>query len=165
VPDPFEDSNANAPVEPPYADKARDYLNNHLQDTALVKLMNLDPLTQAEKDELEKVFTQDLGTPAEFAVWSNGKPLLVFLRMQLGILDSAIQTKLGSILNSSSLNQLQADYLKEVVRYVRVNGDVTMIDFVNNNVLPVPGNDFGAFFGTNLGSFRTLVNDLHTPIM
>lgn len=164
-PEPFAPSNApSAPVAKPYADKAREYINAHLTDVAFVKLTNLDPLTQQEKDDLDKVFTQDLGSAAECAVWTNGKKLLAHLRTQVGILDSAIQTKLGSVLNSSALNQLQADYLKKVVEYVRINGDVTLSDFVNGRALPIPGNDLGNFFGTCLTLFRDLVNGLHDPI-
>lgn len=165
APDPFMPSSTTmAPVAKPYADKARDYINDHLQDVAFVKLSNLDPLTQQEKDDLYKVFTQDLGSAAECAVWTNGKKLLAHLRMQVGILDSAIQTKLGSVLNSSVLNQLQSDYLKKIVEYVRINGDVTLSDFVNGTAPSILGGDLGAFFGTNLTLFRDLVNGLHDPI-
>jgi hypothetical protein len=165
APDPFMPSSTTmAPVAKPYADKARDYINDHLQDVAFVKLSNLDPLTQQEKDDLYKVFTQDLGSAAECAVWTNGKKLLAHLRMQVGILDSAIQTKLGSVLNSSALNQLQLDYLKKIVEYVRINGDVTLSDFVNGTAPSILGGDLGAFFETNLTLFRDLVNGLHDPI-
>ena len=124
-------------------------------------------MSQQEKDDLDKVFTQDLGSAAECAVWTNGRPLLVHLRTQVGILDTAIQTKLGSILNSNALNQLQSDYLKNVVQYVRINGDVILGDFINGDArqaLPVPGGDLSNFFGTNLTLFRDLVNGLHNPI-
>lgn len=166
-PDEFAPTNTTTPVVKPYADRARDYINAHLQDVALVKLSNLDPLSQQEKDDLDKVFTQDLGSAAECAVWTNGRPLLVHLRTQVGILDTAIQTKLGSILNSNALNQLQSDYLKNVVQYVRINGDVILGDFINGDArqaLPVPGGDLSNFFGTNLTLFRDLVNGLHNPI-
>ena len=163
--DPFGPANANtAPVAQPYAYKAMAYINAHLTDVAFVKLTNLDPLTQQEKDDLNKVFTQDLGTAAECSAWTNGKDLLAHLRTQVGILDSAIQTKLGSVLNSSALNQLQADYLNKIVQYVRLNGDVTLSDFVNGRALPIPGGDLGNFFGANLTLFRDLVNGLHDPI-
>ena len=159
------DSGAVAPMEKSYADKAREYLNNHVADPALVKLSNLDPLDQAEKDELNKVFKQDLGSDAEFSAWSNGMPLLPYLRQQVGIPDSAIATKFGSFLKIDPLTQSQLDYLNGIVKYVRENGDLTTKDLRDKpNLLPVPRNDYAAFFGQNMNYLKQLVDGLHTPI-
>lgn len=160
-----EDSSSVAPLEKSYADKARDYLNDHIADPALVKLTNLDSLDQTEKDELKKVFKQDLGSEAEFSAWSNGMSLLPYLRQQLGISDNAISTKFGSFLKLDPLTQDQLDYLNEIIQYVRTNGDLTMKELGNNpNICPVPGGDFSAFFGSNLKYLKELIDGLHLPI-
>lgn len=148
--------------EKPYVQKAQEYLKDS-KNPALAKLRNLDALSQEEKDELEQVFNQRLGTAADYAAWSNNAPLLAFLRSQVGISDQSVQTKFGSFLNGNTLDAAQLAYLEQIISYTRSNGDITLPDL--QKVSPFCDVDVVQLFGSKLAHIKTLVDGLHRPVM
>lgn len=144
-----------------YAERAQDYLKK--SGPALAKIRNLDDLTDEEKNELETEFKQNLGTESEFVNWSGNKPLLPFLRIQVGIADEAIQTKFGSFLNDTVLNDQQLTYMNQIISYTRQNGDINFMDL--QKVSPFCDIDVTSLFGDKIGHIKTLVNGLHRPVM
>lgn len=147
--------------EKTYEEKAREYIQKG--SPALAKLRNLDELTQAEKTELEKAFKSSLGTEADYAAWSGNKPLLPFLRMQVGIADEAVQTKFGTFLNPKVMNPQQLAYMNQIISYTRENGDITFLDL--QRVTPFCDVDIMSLFGTQIAQIKTLINGLHRPVM
>lgn len=144
-----------------YAEKAFDYIAEG--KPVFAKIRNLDELTQAEKDDLDTTFKCNLGTSAEYAAWSGNKPLLPFLRVQVGIADSAIQTKFGSFLNTAVLNEQQLTYMNQIISFARENGDISFLDL--QRVSPFCDVDVMALFGTKITYIKTLINGLHKPVM
>lgn len=147
--------------EKTYAEKAQEYIEKG--NPALAKLRNLDELTQAEKDDLDSMFKTKLGTPADYAAWSDNKPLLPFLRVQTGIADEAIQTKFGTFLNPETLNEQQLIYMNQIISYARENGDITFMDL--QRVSPFCDVDIMGLFGPKIAHIKTLINGLHHPVM
>lgn len=147
--------------EKTYEEKVREYIQKG--NSALAKLRNLDELTNQEKDDLESVFKTKLGSAADYALYSGNKPLLPFLRVQVGISDEAINTKFGSFLNENVLNAQQLDYMKQIISYARENGDITFMDL--QKVSPFCDVDIMELFGERIAQIKTLVNGLHKPVM
>lgn len=147
--------------EKTYAEKAHEYIAKG--NPALAKLRNLDELTQEEKDDLDNTFKIKLGTEADYAAWSGNKPLLAFLRSQVGIADEAIGTKFGSFLNSDALNDAQLQYMQQIINYTRENGDIVFLDL--QKVSPFCDIDIMSLFGTNIAYIKTLINGLHRPVI
>ena len=157
------DKSSDVEVSPQktYAEKAKDYIVNG--NPILAKIRNLDELTQEEKDELETVFKSKLGSPADYAAWAGNKPLLPFLRVQVGIADEAIRTKFGSFLNASTLDAQQLTYMNQIISYARENGDIVFLDL--QKVSPFCDVDIMALFGTKISYIKTLINGLHKPVL
>ena len=149
-----------APIQT-YAEKVREYIAKG--SVALAKIRNLDDLTQEEKDELNEVFKLKLGSDVDYAAWSHNKPLLAFLRVQIGIADEAITTKFGSFLNTNTLTPAQLQYMEQIISYTRENGDIAFLDL--QRVSPLCDVDIMGLFGTNISHVKTLINGLHRPIM
>lgn len=147
--------------EKTYAEKALAYIRKG--SPALAKLRSLDELTEEEKAELETAFKSTLGTEADYAAWSGSRPLLPFLRVQVGIADEAIQTKFGSFLNPQAVNPQQLAYMEQIVSYTRENGDITFLDL--QKVSPFCDVDIMSLFGPQIAQIKTLINGLHRPVM
>ena len=162
IPDEIK-ADAAVPADQPraYAEKAMEYLSAG-SDPSLAKLRNLDELTDTEKEALKKVFYETLGTEAEFTTWSDSTPLLLFLRMQVGIADEAIQTKFGSILNNSELNAVQRNYMEHIIEYAKKNGDITFMDLQRES--PFNDYDIMELFGDKVILVKNLVNGIHKPV-
>ena len=144
-----------------YTEKAQEYIQKG--SPVLAKIRNLDDLTQAEKDELENTFKVKLGSAADYASWSGNKPLLPFLRVQVGIADEAISIKFGTFLNSGELNPAQLAYMNQIIGYARENGDIVFLDL--QRVSPFCDVDIMALFGPKIAHIKTLINGLHKPVM
>ena len=157
-----DDSSTGGAPRKSYAEKASEYILSS-GNPALAKIRNLDMLTEEEKKELADVFTNQLGTAAEFGTWSGGKPLLVQLRMQVGIADEAVDTKFASILNDTSLDDMQKSYLQHIIDYVKTNGDITFMDL--QQVSPFCDYVITDLFGDKLMYIKNLVNGLHKPVL
>lgn len=157
----YADGGGSVIREKSYPEKAKEYIA--AGSPALAKIRNLDDLTQEEKDELDHVFKSQLGSEADYAAWSGNKPLLAFLRVQVGIADEAIATKFGSFLNSNVLNDAQLQYMQQIIRYTRENGDIVFLDL--QRVSPFCDVDIMSLFGTNISYIKTLINGLHRSIL
>lgn len=162
VDDWVEDTGTAAAKEKPYSQKAMEYLQS-ANTPALAKMRNLDELTEDEKKELSDVFTVQLGTAADFAGWSGNKPLLVFIRLQIGIADEALTVKFGSFLNASVMNGAQLTYLNQIIDYARRNGDITATILLKES--PFCDADVMKLFGDKFPYVKQLINGLHHPVM
>lgn len=155
------DTGIDITPEKSYAEKAQEYIASG--SPALAKIRNLDELTQEEKDELEQVFKHQLGGEADYATWSGNKPLLAFLRVQVGIADEAIETKFGSFLNVDTLDAEQLEYMRQIIDYTRENGDIAFLDL--QRVSPFCDMDIMSLFGMKIAHIKTLINGLHRPVL
>lgn len=154
-------SDDTADIQKPYSEKALDYITNN-NNPSLAKIRNLDTLTNEEKTELHHIFCEQLGTEAEFKTWSGNIALLPFLRLQVGIADEAIQTKFGSILNYPNLNDIQKEYMQQIVEYAKKNGDISFMEL--QHVSPFCDYDILALFGDKRFLIKNLVSGIHKPI-
>lgn len=149
-------------IKKPYAERAQEYIDKDSPE--LAKLRNLDILTKAEKDTLVDVFTIQLGSLAEYNTWSGEMPILPFLRIQTGINDSAIQTKFGSFLNDSVLDEMQLTFMMQIIEYARQNGDITASDL--QKVSPFCDVDIVGLFGAEKFDYvKQLINGLHKTVV
>ena len=162
VPDRIDaDAEGTEETQKPYAEKAMEFLSGS-NLPSLAKIRNLDALTDDEKAELNQIFCEQLGTEAECKTWTGNLPLLPFLRLQVGISDDAIQTKFGTILDGSGLNDIQKGYMQQIIEYARKNGDF-QIKFLQT-VSPFCDYDLVSMFGEKLILVKQLVDGIHKPV-
>ncbi|MCR5141457.1 MAG: DEAD/DEAH box helicase family protein [Ruminococcus sp.] len=156
-----DDGNTGDAPQKTYAEKAMEYIQSS-GNPSLAKIRNLDMLTDDEKTELTDVFTNQLGTAADLSTWSGGKSLLIWLRLQVGIADEAVQTKFASILNDPTLDEMQKSYIQQIIDYAKTNGDITFMDL--QQVSPFCDYVITDLFGDKLMLIKNLVNGLHKPV-
>ena len=120
-------------------------------------------MTDAEKAELEDLFKTQFGTEADYLIWSENKPLLPYLRTQVGISDEAIQLKFGSFLNGDELSADQLEYMGHIISFAKENGDIVFLDLQRES--PFCDLDVVELFGAKISHIKTLINGLHRPMM
>lgn len=143
-----------------YQEKVQNYLADD-KNVILNKIKNLDILSQNDKDELTKQFTQILGTQTDYSKWSN-KPLLVKIRSQIGFTDNAVNTKFGSFFNHNVLDDNQYKFIENIIQYTRINGDITFSDLQNES--PFCDVDIVGMFDSKIVHIKTLINELHNAV-
>lgn len=106
-----------------YKDKVNSYFNQHADDVEAVrKLVKNEPLTEQNYKELENIFTKELGTKEEYNLNYQGRPFGLVVRTIAKMEPEAAEKAFSRFINDHNLNDRQIAFVKQVIRYIEVNG-------------------------------------------
>ena len=140
-----------------YREKVVDYLNAHTDSAVIRKIRQMEKLTPADMDEIERLCFHELGTKEEFDEENKdneGRSVAGFLRSLTGLDPAAVNEKFGVFLQQGSLNAMQQRFVGEVVDYLRANGEITLRDLMVKT--PFRDVSIGDLFADNLAMFKML---------
>lgn len=146
-----------------YREKVIDYLAKNSSNPVISKIKNLEPITNDDLEELHRILCVELGTEEEYKKEVNIPNFAVFIRSLIGISQEAVNEKFGEYLNGNSFNSTQQEYIRDIISYVRENGDITKEDLVETeqfrrrNLLDI--------FGASVPAVVEIVNILHNSII
>ena len=113
--------------------------------------------------ELERILWHELGSKDDYEKTTNINNLAVFVRSLVGLSQEAVNEKFSKYLNDNTFNAMQQEYIRSIINYVRVNGDMEKSDVVNK--APFNNYDLMELFGERYQTVIQIVNGLHEPIM
>jgi len=145
-----------------YREKVIDYLMEHSNSEVVRKIHNLEPINNADLQELEKVLWHDLGTQKDYEETTDIDNLAAFVRSLIGLSQEAVNEKFGEYLSGNTLNSQQQEFVKTIINYVRENGDIELADIVNTE--PFNNYDINEVFGINLPAVVEVVKVLHNTV-
>lgn len=105
-----------------YKRKVQHYLKEHMDRPVIAKLHSNLPLTAGDFDELNKIFTQELGNAQDYENTYHDESFGRLVREIVGVDHEAAMQAFGEFLNDNSLNRDQMDFVAKVVDYVERNG-------------------------------------------
>ena len=146
-----------------YREKVIDYLVEHSDNPVIKKIHNLEPITNADLDELEQILWHELGTKDDYSETTDIGNLAAFVRSLIGLSQEAVNEKFGEYLNGNVLNSQQQEFVRTIINYVRENGDVELADMVNTE--PFNNYDLNEMFGVNLQAIIRIVGVLHGSVV
>lgn len=142
-----------------YRQKAVDWLADHGDDPAVVKIRNLEKLDPEDWARLEDVLWRKIGGEEDYHAEIGDKPLAAFVRSIVGIDQDAINAKYGEFLTGNVLNPMQQDFVRTIIEYVRQTGDITPDDIIDKP--PFCDYDSVELFQERLPDVRSMVEFLH----
>ncbi len=145
-----------------YRQKVMDYLKEHIDSPVISKIHHLEPVTEADLRELERIMWSELGSREDYEEAAENKPLAAFVRSVVGLDQETVNEKFGRYLNGSSLNAAQQEFVHTIIDYVRANGDVTRERLLQGD--PFKGIDISGLFGEKQQLVRDVIDELHNPI-
>lgn len=145
-----------------YREKVIDYLAEHLNSAVIKKIHNLEPITNADIAELERILWHELGTKAEYDETTDIGNLAAFVRSLIGLSQEAVNAKFSEYLNGTLLNAQQQEFVRTIINYVRENGDIELEDMVNTE--PFNNYDLNEIFGLNLPVMIAVIRTLHDAV-
>lgn len=145
-----------------YKEKVMDYLKEHTDNETIRKIKNLDKIDENDLKELERILWHELGTVEEYHKSTGIANLAAFIRSIVGIKQEVINEKFGEFLNENVLNAAQQEFVKEIIDYVRANGDIVMDDLIEKS--PFDRYDILSLFGENIVVVRKLVMQIHNSV-
>ena len=146
-----------------YREKVIDYLMENINSRVISKIYNLEPINAEDLVELERILWHELGSKDDYEKTTNINNLAVFVRSLVGLSQEAVNEKFSKYLNDNTFNAMQQEYIRSIINYVRVNGDMEKSDVVNK--APFNNYDLMELFGERYQTVIQIVNGLHEPIM
>lgn len=105
-----------------YKLKVERYLKDYADTLVIHKLRNNQPMTEFEFEQLERIFTHDLGNAEDYAKAYGDTPFGLLVRRLVHLDHDAAMAAFADFLNDQSLNEQQISFVKRVVNYVVENG-------------------------------------------
>ena len=146
-----------------YRQKVIDYLMENIDNRVISKIYNLEPINEDDLLELEHILWHELGSKDDYNDITDINNLAVFVRSLVGLSQEAVNEKFSEYLNGNTFNAMQQEYIRSIINYVRVNGDIDTNVVINEE--PFKNFVVQDLFGSRAQAIIQIVSKLHDPII
>ncbi|MDD6500064.1 MAG: type I restriction-modification enzyme R subunit C-terminal domain-containing protein, partial [Bacteroidales bacterium] len=159
------DGGEDAVIQKTYKQRVIDYLASHSDNATLRKIQNFEQLTSTDFAELERIFFEELGTRDEYNNLAEGHPyqsnVAAFIRVINGIDRKKALAIYQNFIEGNNLTSEQERYLKNILDYVSVNGDIQTKNFTE---YPLKALNWRVTFGEHFVRLKDFVMQIHQVI-
>ena len=141
-----------------YRKKLEKFLNGNLENSIIWKIRHNIRLTELEKENLEKILFEELGSNKEYAETFGDTNVIKAVRNIVGLDKSVASDIFYKYINENRLNMKQIQFVKLLVDYVVKNGTIEM-----EKLTEQPFNTVGQvyeLFGNNVDLFKKIREDI-----
>lgn len=133
--DPVMDEKQGEKLDPAYdfedyRKKVNRYVTEHEDSVAIHKLTHNIPLTAGDYAELERVFTEELGSREDYHREYGDTPFGLLIRKIAKLDHEAAMKAFSAFINDESLNQKQIAFVYKIINHIEQNGymdDINMM--------------------------------------
>ncbi|MGZ0051165.1 DEAD/DEAH box helicase family protein [Brevibacillus gelatini] len=143
-----------------YRLKVNRYIENNRDHLAIHKLRNNIPLTAADYESLERIFTGELGTEEDYKREFQDTPFGLLVRKIAKMEHEAAMAAFSEFINDQSLNQAQIVFVKKVVDYIVQNGYIENVSELMKPPFDKPQSFVKLFDGTKQKRFVELISQI-----
>lgn len=111
-----------------YKLKVSRYIAQNANRTVISKIHRNQQMTSFELNELERIFTVELGNEADYRSAYGDTPFGKLVRQVAGLSHEAAMDAFAEFLGDESLSRQQMDFVHKVVDYVETNGFIDLAD-------------------------------------
>lgn len=155
----------NVVIQTTYKQRVIDYLAENSNNETLRKIQNFEQLTAADIQELERIFFEELGTKDEYNALTEGHPyknnVAAFIRVINGIDHNKALQIYQQFVDGYNLTSEQEQYLKNILDYVSMNGDIETKSFME---YPLKQYNWRAIFGDHFVNLKDFIKQIHGVI-
>ena len=102
--------------------KVNRYIEEHKNSLAIYNLTHNISLTRKDYEELERVFTQELGSKEDYVKTFGDTPFGLLIRKIAKLDHEAVLTAFSEFINDQSLNSRQIAFVQKVITHIEQNG-------------------------------------------
>lgn len=143
-----------------YRLKVNRYIERNRDHLAIHKLRNNVPLTAADYESLERIFTGELGTAEDYQREFKDTPLGLLVRKVAKLEHEAAMAAFSTFINDQSLNQAQIVFVKKVIDYITQNGYIEHMSELVKPPFDKPQSFVKLFDGAKQKELIALVNKI-----
>ena len=148
-----------------YKQSVLDFLSHNRNLPVLQKIYDMEQLTKADVDELERILWQELGSKEDYNRFTSGMPcgsnVAIFIRSILGVDRKNAVRMFSEFISGNELNADQEDFLMTIISYVCENGDITKEIVVNE----APFDERLAVFSPYMLPLAKYIDTIHSVII
>jgi len=145
---------ADDPAMEGYYQRAERYVKDNENKPAIHKLKNNEMLSDADWDELEKIFWHEVGTEKEYEAAANGVSLGRFIRGITGLSQDAALGAFSGFLDGTLFTEPQITFVHYIVDWITRWGTLTPEDMKDDEF--AGGADIFEIFNDNLDAFQRI---------
>ena len=141
-----------------YRKKLEKFLTGNLENSIIWKIRHNLRLTELEKQNLEKILFDELGSNKEYAETYGDTNIIKAVRNIVGLDKSVVSDIFYKYINDNRLNMKQIQFVKLLVDYVIKNGTIDM-----QKLTEQPFNTVGQvyeLFGNDIDLFKEIREDI-----
>lgn len=105
-----------------YRKKVNRYVEEHKDSVAIYKLTHNKKLAEGDYKELERVFTEELGTMEDYQREFGNTPFGLLIRKIAKMDHEAAMEAFSIFINDASLNQRQISFVNKIINHIEQNG-------------------------------------------
>ena len=118
-----------------YKQSVLDFLSRNRDLPVLKKIYDMEQLTTADIEELERILWEELGSKEDYDKYTIGMTcgsnVAIFIRSMVGVDRKNAVRRFSMFISGNELNAEQEDFLLTIIAYVCENGDITKETVVN----------------------------------
>lgn len=141
-----------------YRIKVNRYIEENKDHIAIHKLRNNIPLTQKDYEELERIFTSELGTVEDYKREFKDTPFGLLVRRIAKMEYEAAAAVFSEFINDQSLTHEQIVFVKKVIDYIVKNGYIENVSDLTKPPFDKPKSFIRLFDGSRQKKFVELIN-------
>lgn len=105
-----------------YRKKVNRYIEEHKDSVAIYKLTHNKRLAEGDYKELERVFTEELGSREDYQREFGDTPFGLLIRKIAKMEHEAAMEAFSEFINDASLNQRQITFINKIINHIEQNG-------------------------------------------
>lgn len=156
---------ARVELKATYRQRVIEYLASNGNNKTLNKIQNFEQLSAADIEELQRIFWEELGTREEYNEMASGKRygnnVAAFIRVIMGIDRKKALQKYANFIKDADMTSEQEQYLKNILDYISVNGDIQLNDFTE---YPLKHYRWRDVFGKQFVGLKEFIKEVHHVI-
>lgn len=141
-----------------YKKKLEKYVNGNLDNSIIWKIKHNIVLTQMEKQNLEKILFEELGSNQEYVSAYGNTSVIKTVRNIVGLDPSVAKEIFYKYINENRFNTKQIEFVKLIMEYVIQNGTIEM-EKLTKQPFKTLGQVYD-LFGNNIADFQKIKKDL-----
>lgn len=107
-----------------YRHKVNRYIEEHRNTLAIYNLTHNIPLTRKDYEELERVFTQELGSAEDYRKAFGDTPLGLLVRRIAKLDHDAVLAAFSEFIDDNGLNVQQIEFVRKIIAHIEQNGGI-----------------------------------------
>lgn len=141
-----------------YKKKIQKYLIQNMENIIIWKIRHNQKLTETEKNNLEKILFEELGTNKDFVNAYGDKNVIEVVRNIVGLDPNTASEIFSKYINNNRLNMKQIQFVKLLIDYVIKNGTIEMISLTEDPFRAL--GEVGDLFEDNLDTFAQIRKEI-----